>query len=334
MKKIHLIILFLSISFFVWGQTTSSIFDSAIDDFQNGRYSQALSSFRQLLLDPQYADYHGDAYFWISRTLIAENRISDAERNLEFFLSNYQDNRYYAEGLYQRGRILYLHARYEQAIVAFSDFISQYPSNPFVANAYYWTGESLFDLGQLDQSEKMFSAVLNEFPTSYRVEAARYRLAVISLSRREQELLKLLQWTQEESIQYIEEFHKKELEYQEAIASYQTRMANFSDATVRVELNRLTDSVSSLEGQRSTLQRQVVEQRGTIRRLENEVRTLQNDATPVGQQKAAGTVTIRSTDADFQQRLNLISLKEETLALKASLIERFEGLVTDIEGGE
>ena len=299
MKKICLLVLFLITAFFLWGQSDSNLFDSAIEDLQQGRYAQAVSQFTQVLSDPQYAAYYGDAYFWTSKALIAENRISDAERYLEFFLGNFQNNKNYTEALYQRGRILYLDTNYEAAIIAFSNFIARYSSSPFVANAYYWSGESLFNLGQLDQAEKMFSAVITEFPTGYRVEAARYRLAVIGLSRREQELIKLLQWTQEESLQHIEDSQKRELEYQEAISSYQTRIANSSTGAVRVEINNLRDTIATLESERTELKRQITTQENTIRRLENEIRTLRNSRSSFGQQEDDSAIS--SNEAGFQQ---------------------------------
>ena len=333
MKKYYLLILLLSAPFLAWGQSGANLFNSAINDFQTGLYSQSLSQFRQLLLEPQYKAYHGTAYFWIAKVLIVENRIVDAERNLEFFLSNFPTNASYAEGLYQRGRILYLGATYESAIIAFSDFTSQYPDSPFVPNAYYWTGEALFNLGQIDAAEKMFISVIEEFPTSYRVDAARYRLAIVNLSRREQELLKLLQWAQEDSVQSIEEFRRKELEYQEAITSYQASLANnISNETVNEEVNRLRKRIEVLETERNRLRQRSNEQIETIRRLENENRTLQNNAATARQPTtSAASKLITSSDPDFQRRLDLIAIKEESLSLKADLINQLEVLVQDSE---
>lgn len=325
-------------SVFLWDQGIlwaqgGDLFDSAIRDFQGGNYSGALSVFRQLLLDPLYAEYHGDAYFWVTKTLLAGNRIADAERNLEFFLSNFPDNKNYPEGVYHRGRILFLNASYEAAIVALSDFISQYPENPFIANAYYWAGEALFNLGQFDQAEKMFLAVINEFPASYRVEAARYRMAVLDLSRREEELIRLLQWTQEESIQDIEDFRKRELEYQEAISSLQagTGTGVIPSGLVSEEKNKLEDENARLQAEKSLLTIQFAKQRDIIRNLENEIRSLRNTSASDSSSSGAGAKVIQSTDVDFQQRLDLIALKEESLSLKASLIERLEKVVLEYE---
>ncbi len=330
MKKICLLALFLLLGVAVIAQSGVSVFDSAIGNFQNRRYAQALSGFRQILLDTQYAALRGDAYFWIAKVLIAQNRISDAERNLEFFLANFKKNSNFPEGMYQRGRVIFLSAQYEAAIQAFSEFITSYSSNPFVANAYYWTGEALFNLGQLENAEKMFNAVIEEFPNGSRVEASRYRLAVINMNRREQELLKLLQWTHEESIRSIEEFRRKELEYREAITSYQSRMVGTADVRVQEEINNLIGKIARLEDERATLQDQIDSQTNTIIRLENQIRSTRNNSASEGASRSATReLTINPDSEDFALRLELIKIKEETLALKESLITRLERLVQD-----
>lgn len=316
----------------VSAQSGEDLFNSAIGNFQENRYSQSLAEFRQLLLDPQYSSLRGDAYFWIAKVLIAQERIQDAERNLNFFLNNFQENKNYPEGLYQRGRILYLKAEYESAVLAFSDFINSNPSSPFVANAYYWTGEALFHLGQLDESEKMFSAVLEEFPTSFRVEAARYRLAVITMSRREQELLKLLQWTQEESIRTIEEFRKSEQEYEETIETYRRRMARNADEVYAEEIRELIDEVSILENEQTSLQQTIDSQQNEIRRLENQVRSLEQSLDAGLEENALEErVVFSADDPDIQATLDLIRLKENALVLKEELIQGLEAQIRQMQ---
>jgi TolA-binding protein len=84
-KRLVLVFLLIGLAVGAFAQTGEQVFSSAIGSYQNGRYDQALTQFRQLLLDPQYAGFRGDAYFWIAKVLIAQNRVPDAERNLEFF---------------------------------------------------------------------------------------------------------------------------------------------------------------------------------------------------------------------------------------------------------
>ncbi|AHC15174.1 tetratricopeptide repeat protein [Salinispira pacifica] len=329
-----IVIFFIPLSH-IYAQSGEALFDSAIENFRENRYSQSLAEFRQLLLDPQYSSLRGDAYFWIAKVLIAQERIQDAERNLNFFLNNFQENKNYPEGRYQRGRILYLKGEYESAIRAFSDFISGYPSSPFVANAYYWTGEALFHLGQLDESEKMFTAVLQEFPTSYRVEAARYRLAVITMSRREQELLKLLQWTQEESIRTLEEFRENEQQYEEAIASYQQRLARNADEVYAEEIRELLAQVDGLEERQTRLQQTIDSQQNEIRRLENQIRNLELEKdSGAGENIQEEQVVFSSDDPDIQATLDLIRLKVDALKLKEELVLGLESQIREMQGNQ
>jgi TolA-binding protein len=330
-KKLVLVFLLIGISLAVNAQSGEDVFTSAIGNYQNGRYDQALTEFRQLLLDPQFAPFRGDAYFWIAKVLIAQNRVSDAERNLEFFLTNFSENKNFPEGLYLRGRILFLSADWESSIQAFGQFIETYPNSPFVANAYYWTGEALFSLGQLEASERMFNAVIREFPTSARVEASRYRIAVIGMNRREQELLRLLQWTQEESLKTIEEFRQQELEYQEAIRSYQSRLANLTDGAVREEIDGLLEQVAELSEMNESLLQQIDEYGNNVRRLENQIRTLENSQQSTASSGSPRSLLISSDDPDFAIRLELLALKESTLQVKEELIGNLEELVQDFE---
>ncbi len=333
-KRLGILIVMIGILGSVWAQSGEAVFSSAIEEYQAGRYNRSLSEFRQLLLDPQFASFRADAYFWIAKVLIAQDRVSDAERNLEFFLANFPDNKNYPEGLYLRGRILFLSADWESSIQSFGNFIEEYPNSPFVANAYYWTGEALFNLGQLEDAEKMFNAVIEEFPTSFRVEASRYRIAVIGMSRRERELLRLLQWTQEESIKTIEEFRQKEREYQEAIDSYQNRLANLSDGAFREEIDGLLSQVQDLEALNDSLEQQIDEYSNTIRRMENQIRNLENRSQSASAGGSPQRVVVASSDPDFALRLELLRLKERSLALKEGLISELEVLVQDFQNGQ
>jgi hypothetical protein len=58
-KKLVLVFLLIGISLAVNAQSGEDVFTSAIGNYQNGRYDQALTEFRQLLLDPQFAPFRG-----------------------------------------------------------------------------------------------------------------------------------------------------------------------------------------------------------------------------------------------------------------------------------
>ena len=121
-------------------------------------------------------------------------------------------------------------ATFAGAIEALNSFIDSHPESPFVANALYWSGESLYSLGRLDAARRVFQSVVSEYPRSFRVEAARYRIALIDLDERETELLELLRWSHEEYLQALDEFERREQAYQEAISSYQQQLSAVQDA--------------------------------------------------------------------------------------------------------
>jgi TolA-binding protein len=226
----------------------SDLLNEGIEAFRKSDFESAMVSFREVLLsDDLDEDTEGAAYFWLAKSALGMGRLNEAERNLEYYLRSFPDHDYVVEGRYQRGRILYLEEDFEGAIQAFADFIRAHEESPFVANATYWSAESLFNVGRLDESKQMFEAVLQDFPTSFRVEAARYRIALIELNAREQELLKLLQWSHQEYLQAQDEFNRREQAYQEAIASYQRRLQSAAGDDFREEISRLTTQVRTLQ---------------------------------------------------------------------------------------
>jgi len=194
-------------------------------EYQNAKYSDALHDFRDIILNPQYASIHGDAYFWISLSYIALGQLEDAQKNLEYFLLNYPDNANVPEAYYQKGRLLFLQGEYDNAIQVLYTFIKSYATNPYVANGYYWIGESLYQLGHFDEAKKVFAHVVTTYPTSFKVEAAQYRISLIDLMTREQELLKLLKWSHEEAINAQEDYQRREQAYEQAIMAYQREIA-------------------------------------------------------------------------------------------------------------
>jgi TolA-binding protein len=245
----------------VYGQETSEAADGqelvseGIESFEAGNYQQALSTFREVLFEPGFSGEHDDAYFWIARSALALNRLEEAAENLEFFISAYPEHPRFAEAHYLRGRVLYLQADYAQAIRAFEDFIQRFPESPFIANAYYWTGEAVLALGRLDQAERLFLTVIRDFPRSFRVEAAQYRVNIIELRRREEELLQLLRWSHEEAIRSADEFRRRERELEEAVSSLQERLAesgrsrDASEEEESPELSRLRARIEELESE-------------------------------------------------------------------------------------
>lgn len=251
--------------------TPKQLLEEGISRFQQGAFEQALLRFREALLNAEDPQVEGDAYFWIAKSAMGLTRLNEAERNLEYYLLNFEGHRYYTEANYQRGRLLFMQQHYQETIQAFQNFLEEFPDSPYVANAYYWTGESLYELGRLKEAERLFRTVLREFPTSFRVEAARYRLSLIELKEREEELLRLLRWSHESFLGAQEEFQRRQRGYEEALDEYQARLAESASEGARQEINRLSARVRELEERLETRE-------SRIRTLEQEIARLREEA--------------------------------------------------------
>ena len=225
------------------------ILQKGIDQYKQSDFQNALIHFREILSNPTYRSLQGDSYFWIAKSNLSLNRLDEASKNLEIFLKDYQDNPFYPEGVYEKGRLLFLQGEYESSLQVLQSFLSAYPDSPYVANSYYWAGEALFALGNLEAAERMFNTVVTQYPTSFRNEAARYRLALIGMKYREEELLKLLKWSHEEYLNALEEFNRRETTYAEALGAYQRRISALTTRDFQSEIIKLTEQVRVLEAE-------------------------------------------------------------------------------------
>lgn len=240
-----------------------------LEAFRRSEFQSAMDEFRAALVDATDLDTEATAYFWLAKAAMAEGRLNEAEKNLAYYLQNFRDHRFVPEARYQQGRLLYMQDDFESAIQLLERFTAQYPDSPFVANAIYWSGEALFNLGRLEEARRVFQTVLRDYPASFRVEAARYRVAVIELTFREQELLQLLRWSHEEYLRALDEFERREGAYQEALVSYQQRLQNAADSDFREEIVRLNTEIRML-------QETIRSRDAQIRRLEEQLTTLQS----------------------------------------------------------
>ena len=274
---------------------------NGITSYQQGRYTDALRSFRRVITDSAYETYQGDGYFWVGKTYIAMSEYDEAARNLEYFLSTFKESRLRSEGLYQKGRLLYLQRDYEQAIQVLYGFINQYSDDPYLANGYFWIAESLYSLGHFEEAEKVYGYVVDEYPASFKVEAARYRLQLIQFKYRENEIVKLLKISHEEYLEAVDEFLQREKAYEQALSEYQKRLAVVLNEDIQSELDKLTATVK--------------EQQVTIARLEDQNRQLQARAGDGAAAPAAETESrIAPTDTDKVRQL--LEMKAEALELK------------------
>ena len=294
------------------------IFNEAIDRYEAGQFEQALVTFRELLSQDSYERLHGDAYFWIAKSAIALGRLNEAADNLEFFLANYPDNPYYVEGAYENGRLLYLQGDYEQSIRALEAFVNEHPQSPFVANSYYWIGESLFALGHFDRAEQAFRTVTEQYPRSYRAEPAQYRLSIIDLRRREEELLKLLQWSHEEYVKAVEEFQEREQSFEAAISDYQRQISEDRQLSLQSEVQRLTQQQNSLRQEVQQKDTRIDDLTAEIQNLRDRLSEARATASEAERQEPTSAAPAREGELDAlaPSTRALVAAKERALELK------------------
>ncbi len=303
--------------------------ERGIGYFSASRLSEALHTFRNVIADPNKASVHGDAYFWLAKTHMAMNHLDDAEKNLEFFILNFENNPNFPESLYQKGRLLYLQKEYEKAIQVFYNFIDQFPANPYTGNAYFWIGESLYDLGHFEKAVRVFNTVVQQYPKSYKVDAAKYRVSLIELKYREQELMKFLKWSHEESLKTLEEFQIREKTYEQAIAAYQKKLSEYAETGTERKIEELTMQVQEKEAEIVKLENTIDQLRETISDMETSIAEMEDvneqlrAAIEVGGDDENGTaIVITGNQTKTLQRT--LQVKEKALELKAFYLDWLE----------
>jgi TolA-binding protein len=286
-------------------------------DFRNGNFNEAIQDFREVILDPDLSAFHGTCYFWIAKSYMATEQYEKAEKNLEFFIMNYEDHELYPESLYQKGRLLYLQQEYEKSIQILYNFIDTFPDNPYVANAYYWVGESLYSLGHLEKAETIFTYVVQKFPASYKVEAAKYRISVIKMKYREEELLKFLRWSHEEALKALEEFRIREKTYEQALAAYQQKLSKYAEEGVETSIREMETELEEKKQKIQTLQSKIEDLQGIIDSLE---KTSAESSSTVSREETASA----PPSTVLEKKRELLNLKEQALQLKQFYIRQLE----------
>jgi len=268
--------------------------------FKQEKYQEAIRSFRDMIFNSESPGAQADAYYWTSRAYLAINMYEEAERNLEYFLATYPAHPLYPDALYQKGRLLCLQGDPESGIRVLESFAAEYPGSDYLGSAYFWLGECLFSLGHLEEAARVFNKVIEEFPKSVKLEASRYRLSLIEFKKREDELLKLLNWSHEEALKSVEEFQRREKAYEQSNNVYQRKLTSAAAGEAAgvdsAELERLKNKIAGLEAELAALS------------VEKE------------EEKAAERPTEPLVEEDGNRQKTL-ELKEDALALRETLLQ-------------
>jgi TolA-binding protein len=300
--------------------SAASDLKEGIDLFRSAQYDKAILLFHNVILDPTADDQKAQAYFLIAKSYMAVGKLDDAEHNLEFYLATYPKGTDYPEALYQKGRLLFLQDEYENAIQAIQGFVASYPRNPLVSSAWFWAGECLYSLGRLDDALAVYQKILSDYPTSIKVEASQYKVSLIQLQKKEQELSKLLKWSHEDFLRTVEDFQNRERTYQQAIEAYQRRLAGAGQSDDQKTIADLQSALAAKTDQANKLTAEVA--RLTAQASASTAAASTASAAPVATDtptvptSAADAAAADARRLDLDKRERLLVAKEQALALK------------------
>jgi tetratricopeptide (TPR) repeat protein len=248
--------------------------------YANGDYLGALSQFQKLVADPD-SRAKPEPFLWLAKTYFAVLDTKNAALNLDYYLQNFPNDPSRSEGVYLQARILYAEGDFNHAIQAFGQYLSAAPGGQ-APNALFWMAESAFSLGHYDEAAELYDKIVRGYPSSFKFEASRYRLAVIDLHHREEELLKLLQWSHTDALNAADEYQRREKGYQQALIAYQKRLVDLQATDQGAKIAALEDAgrqkdalIAALRGQKAPAPAAVLADTGTtVQLLELKVRAL------------------------------------------------------------
>ncbi len=228
---------------------------AGLDAYAKSDWSTATLSFRRAVSLPGSGS---EPWYWLIMSELASGDYQTSLADIGRFTRSFPDDARIPDITYQEGRVQYLLGYHEYSIQTLYRFVSRWPDHEMVPSAYYWIGENLFSVGRFDEARSVFSLVLNTWPQAIKRDAASYRIALIKQNTKEDELLKLLKMSHEESLRVIEDYQRRERTYEQAITAYQKRISDMIKDTRTGELEgtlddektrnaQLMDKISELE---------------------------------------------------------------------------------------
>lgn len=228
---------------------------AGLDAYAKSDWSTATLSFRRAVTAPGAGS---EPWYWLIMSELASGDYKASLSDIERFNHSFPDDARIPDITYQEGRVQYLLGYHEASIQTLYRFVSRWPDHDMIPSAYYWVGENLFSVGRFDEARSIFSLVLNTWPQAIKRDAASYRIALIKQTTKEEELLKLLKMSHEESLRIIEDYQRRERTYEQAITAYQKRISDMIKNTRMGELEgtlddektrnaQLMDTISELE---------------------------------------------------------------------------------------
>lgn len=218
----------------LFSQTYKDYMSSGLDAYARSDWSSAIFSFQKAVeISGNSSD---EGLYWMIMTNASSKNYKQALAEISVFLHKFPNSTKTAEVIYQQGRVLCLCAEHEKSINVLYGFLRRYPGHRQIPSAYYWIGENLYLSGRLKDARTIFSRVIIDYPASAKVEASRYKIALIDRSSTQDELLKLLKISHEELLKLSEDYEKAKKNYDQTVAAYQKQAGEINKDSRMAEL--------------------------------------------------------------------------------------------------
>ncbi|MDR0504078.1 MAG: tetratricopeptide repeat protein [Treponema sp.] len=224
-------------------------FNSGVRLYSSSRMAEAAAEFRgaqEIAVNP---DDWAHALYWVILSELAIADYGSAIKDMDELARKAPDSYYNKDMAYHRARAYFNQGFFEEALLLFRQYSENVPSQDGQAAnrraaAFFWMGECLYSMGQFEEAEKFYAWVIARYPGSPKIEAASYRIDLIKQKKIETELLALLRWSHEESLRTSEDYQRKLKTYENAINSYQRRIAELTQTPASfVQDSAVTESV-------------------------------------------------------------------------------------------
>lgn len=286
---------------------------SGLDAYAKSDWAGAMLSFRKAATNEPA---NPEPAYWLIMAEISAGEQDIAVEDMRSFLSAFPREARVPDITYQLGRVQFMEGKYEDSITTLYGFLTTWPKHALAGSAYYWIGESLFAVGRFEEARSVFLIVMERYPDTVKREASWYRVSLIDQGAREEELLKLLKTSHEESLRIIEDYQRREKTYEQAITAYQKRV---SDLMKDTRLGELEKEVSSVETKNAELTLDIAELEQKNAEL---VELLSLTGSP---STSEGALSISDLDDAAKRQLILEALRKKAAALQGIYSDSLEG---------
>ena len=162
----------------VWAADDKYLFDGGILYYDSAEYTNALSTFQQLVNDFPESQYAASAQYYIG--YINEKKLGyyiQALLEYQKLINNYPDSSYADDAQLGIGNCYYATYDYSHAIEAYQQLVDDYPESSLLALAQYSIGQSYRKLANYEQAILEFTKTIENYSESDYAAPAQYYLA-------------------------------------------------------------------------------------------------------------------------------------------------------------